>query len=294
MSAEPPGDNPPANDAEAWTDVDEEGFVRLLSIAEDLHARSVEVVEHSSVDILFEDAELYPAATLVHLERWAAIQFAGGLVLLTKAPVAIGAIVQLRGILEAYSHVWWIRNGSDDGAQSRRCRALCYERSSARELLDAVTFAAPGITEEHAVEEASRRVDNLDRLLQTQRCRCKGRGYSDVMPTIQEIVASDPTAAQWLVDIVRSTRMSSHQTQRDRVLSFDAAGAVRVGAPATPIQRALLLDWLVVAFARFGRELALILGDEPGEQAITAHLVEVKLGIKHLHDSLRERNLTDA
>lgn len=96
-----------------------------------------------------------------------------------------------RGILEAYSHVWWIRQGTSDGPDSQRCRALCYELTMARELKHAVANAPPEMTTSDALPEVERRLTNLEHLMQTVPCRCRGRDFSDVWPTIREIAKAE-------------------------------------------------------------------------------------------------------
>jgi hypothetical protein len=246
-------------------------------LAEDLHEISVGIVEGVEGDVWFEDAELYPGALLLHMERWAAQQYAGALVLLTMPAVATASLVLLRGLLEAYAHLSWIAEGSDDGPTSRRCRALCYERTAAKELLDAVSNAAAGVAADGADEEAQRRVDNLDRLLRGLKCRCRGRDFSSVLPTIRQIAAADP-AARWMPDMVRATRMTAHQAQRDRLHAFGPDGALVIGSAATPYERLVLLEWLVVGYARLSRELARILRPM-AEVTVAAKVAEVKAGI---------------
>ncbi|MEA2635229.1 MAG: hypothetical protein QOH92_1996 [Chloroflexota bacterium] len=271
--------------AGAWTDVDEQGFQRLVGDAQGLADVSEKIVAGQQGDLLFEDATLYPGATLIHLERWAAIQFAGGLLMLTRPQVANASITLLRGVLEAYSHVWWIRQGTPTGADSQRCRALCYEHSIARELSDAVTNAPKEVTTPEAAPEAKRRVANLEKLMQSLGCECKGRDYTDVMPTFREIAKSENVT--WLPEMVRATRMTSHQAQRDRIMRYADDGAIEVGGPATPFERSVLLEWLVTIFGRLGREVAMIL--EPKSEAdLLSHLTQLKAKISFLRQYLSQ------
>ncbi|HEY9286851.1 MAG TPA: hypothetical protein VIT43_02390, partial [Candidatus Dormibacteraeota bacterium] len=230
-----------------WNSEDEDAFHRLLGDSQGLANITEKIVSGQLGDLLFEDANLYPGATIMHLERWAATEFAGGLLLLTQAHVANASIPLLRGILETYSHVYWIREGSTTGADTRACRALCYELTIARELRDAVTNAPPEVTTADGLPEAKRRVTNLEKLLQRQGCKFKGRDYTDVLPTIREIAKSEPDL-EWLPEMVRATRMTSHQAQRDRIMRVAQDGIVEVGAPLTPWERSVLLEWLTAIF----------------------------------------------
>jgi hypothetical protein len=240
-------------------------------------------------DLSFEDASLYPGATILHLERWAGIEFAGGLLMSTRPHVANASIPLLRGILETYSPAYWIRQGSASGADSHAGRALCYELTIARELLDAVSHAPKEVTTVDAIPEAKRRVTNLEKLLTGLGSRCKGRDYTDVLPTIRDIAKSEPDL-EWLPEMVRATRMTSHQAQRDRIMRVAEDGAVEVGAPLTPWERSVLLEWLTAVFGRLGREIALILAPASQDELISL-LGQIKRRIRFLREDLTSRGL---
>jgi hypothetical protein len=209
--------------------------------------------------------------------------------MLTQPHVANASIPLLRGILESYSHAYWIRQGSNNGPDSQACRALCYELTMARELRDAVSHAPKEVTMPDAIPEATRRVTNLEKLLSSQGSKCKGRDYKDVLPTIREIAKSEPDI-DWLPEMVRATRMTSHQAQRDRIMRVAEDGVVEVGAPLSPWERSVLLEWLTAIFGRLGREIALMLAPALQDELLTL-LGQIKHRIRFLRDDLTSRGL---
>jgi hypothetical protein len=134
-----------------------------------------------------------------------------------------------------------------------------------------------------AIPEANRRVANLEKLMSSLRCKCKGRNYNDVMPTIREIAKSENLS--WLPDMVRATRMTSHQAQRDRIMRQADDGAIVVGGPAPPFERSVLLEWLAVIFGRLGREVAMILAPK-AEPDLLQRLTQLKVRISFLRQYL--------
>lgn len=273
-----------------WNSVDEDAFHRLLSDAQGLADITEKMVSDVPGDLWFEDASLYPGATILHLERWAATEFAGGLLLLTQPQVANASIPLLRGILESYSHAYWIRQGSGKEADSQAGRALCYELTIARELRDAVSNAPKEVTTADAIPEAKRRVANLEKLLNGLGFKCKGRDYTDVLPTIREIAKSEPDL-EWLPEMVRATRMTSHQAQRDRIMRVAEDGAIEVGVALSPWERSVLLEWLTAIFARLGREIAFILAPTSQDE-LSKLFVQIRDRIRFLRDDLTRRALS--
>jgi hypothetical protein len=90
--------------------------------------------------------------------------------------------------------------------------------------------------------------------------------------------------------MVRATRMTSHQAQRDRIMRLAEDGAVEVGAPVTPWERSVLLEWLTAIFGRLGREIALILVPASQDELATM-LGQIKHRIRFLREDLTSRDL---
>ncbi len=152
-----------------------------------------------------------------------------------------------------------------------------------------MTKAPTEVTTANAIAEANRRVTNLEKLMQALPCRCRGRDYSDVLPTIREIARSENIT--WLPDMVRATRMTSHQAQPDRLMRLSDDGTVEVGAPLTPFERSVLLEWLCTIFGRLGREIAMIL-EPASETGLLTLLTQIKQRIAFLRTDLTERGLS--
>jgi hypothetical protein len=248
-----------------------------ISSAEELAALGESLIMGTKVDLLYQDAADFPGATIGLVERWAAIQYVAALVLLERPPVAHAAIVLLRGVVEAYSHAYWISRGTDTGTDSRACRALCFEHGAAREMRDAVTNAAPGVVDDEGRAEAGDRVLRINKLRKVLVCRqCRGRDHGDVLPTIREI--SKTTGVAWLGDMVRTTRMAAHQLQPDRVLRRADDGVLEVGGPAEVRERAALLQWLALTYSNLLRVVAQIAMPER-EREIDAALLPVRIAL---------------
>jgi hypothetical protein len=203
-------------------------------------------------DLGFE-LESYPDMTLFRLERWATIQFGGALRLLERPDTAYVAEVVLRGLGENLAHVWWIQQGTAEGQDSRRCRALRLENGMALELVDAIARAKPEAVPAGSAEAARDRLDHMAKLSQQAGCKGKARRYGSVSPTLKEL--DEILQFGWLHDLWSVGSMVGHQGMLDRIMRDMGDGTTVVGEPSTINEAGILLERVTSVYGLIGREL---------------------------------------
>jgi hypothetical protein len=226
------------------------------------------------------EAESYPEMTLFRLERWATIQFMGALRLLENDQVAYVAEVVLRGLLENLAHVWWIQHGMQDGADSKRCRAVRMELGMAVELVQSIQHADPASVPDGSAAIAQEREAHFNQVHQSINCAGKARKYGAVSGTLIEIDGAIGTT--WLHELWSVGSMVSHQGMLDRIMRDMGKGITLVGEPATLIDRSTLLERVTSVYGLIAREL-LTTNSPPDVEALGHAMAAFKEMCKELY-----------
>lgn len=233
----------------------------LLDLAEGLPACLDECKSELGPAMLRWDD--FPRITFLRLETAARLAFEAGLWLLRNPPVAYGAEVHLRTLMEAMAHVTWIA-GLDrvpfTPAQAKQ-RAICFDFGAAREV-QRLSDSIPTRYHDDATSRkgADGRLREFGRIHQGTGCSCTGRLWSAASQTLKDMVQTAAAVAEEqgrdlasnpfevYPYLYRTSSALVHVGLFDRYLQQVEPGVTDF-VPASNQHRARTLTWLVHTYS---------------------------------------------
>jgi hypothetical protein len=197
-----------------------------------------------------------PESTVYRLHIVATSAFRSGLICVKAPETALTALGLLRGLLEAWAHLEFIRN-SDYGGDPA-CRALRFERGIHKEWGNAVDLASgPDLSE---IKDAhAEHLRALDQIWRDHGCKGRERTQGNVAETITEKLAKQPFM-EWLPQMWKVTSASLHMLGSDYLFESSDGESWLVWAP--DVQRALWFRFNVATYVYLTWTAASILGAE--------------------------------
>jgi hypothetical protein len=198
------------------------------------------------------DSEDYPHVTAARLHLAVRPLYHAAILALGRPEAAIGSLALMRPLVEAWSHLFFIRYGDGKASADRealRCRALQFEfgmattRTAMYQALRSDAFAPE-------LEAAQKQQSQLERLKGEAGCSGK-RDQGNVAPTLKNMaqkMAEKYGDISWLEGAWKSMSEVAHAMGWDRQLSVLPDGRAVVADPGHGL-RASWLRHLVVIYA---------------------------------------------
>jgi hypothetical protein len=198
------------------------------------------------ITTLFGDEDLpgdqFPEATAARLIIAVTPQYHAAVACLAEPGTALGAVVLMRPLIEAWAHLYFIV-GKDDLADAA-CRALRLEVGLAVEILGMVQDAGQAYANQ--VESAQRRVEELEATAGSLGCKGNRRSYSEVGSTVKAM--GKERNIPWLFGAWRSFSLTGHVGGWDWSIEDQGDGRSAI-VDSSPSLRAGWLKNIVVLYS---------------------------------------------
>ena len=184
----------------------------------------------------------FPEATAARLLIAITPQYHAAVACLAEPETALGAVVLMRPLIEAWAHLYFIV-GNDDLADAA-CRALRLEVGLAVETLGMVQDG--GDVHVNQLEIVQRRVAELEAIVSSRGCKGKRRSYGEVGSTVKAM--GKERNIPWLFGAWRSFSLTGHVGGWDWSVEDQGDGTSAIVDPS-PSLRAGWLKSLVILYS---------------------------------------------
>jgi len=227
-------------------------------------ARELPQILADGVIALFGDVDLpgdqFPEATAARLLIAVTPHYHAAVACLAEPETALGAVVLMRPLIEAWAHLYFIVG--DDTLAAATCRALRLEVGLAVETLGMVQDG------DHAdasqLEIAQRRVAELEAIVSSRGCKGKRRSYGEVGSTVKAMGTEHNIP--WLFGAWRSFSLTGHVGGWDWSVEDQGDGRSAI-VDSSPSLRAGWLKNLVILYANVVWAYMLLTGIPFGSEA---------------------------
>jgi hypothetical protein len=205
-----------------------------------------------------------PHASIYRLHVGATANYRGGLTCLRSAETSLAAAPLIRALLEAWAHIDFIGDDTQDG--DARCRALMYERGGRQEwsAIAKGPLAHVDLTDwQKHHDEQTRKVEELWKSFGCG--KPQARTYKQAQVTLRAL--SKRHSMPWIMPVWRSTSAHAHAFGSDIAFDNSKQGSSGLVWAAPPV-RTFWLQNLVAVYGNLTSAAALSMapGPEPRSQ----------------------------
>jgi hypothetical protein len=206
------------------------------------------------------DGATMPAATAYRLHLVSTISYRSAVVCLEEPETSLSAYTLLRGLLEAWSHLSFIKDGGPVG--DARCRALRFERGVRKEWEDSMRAAPTGFDRNAWSTQNEENKRDVEALWVEFGCKGANRTQANVRQTLKTL--AEQPGMEWIDAVWQTTSATTHMYGVEFALMSRGDGTSEV-VWALPSSRATWLMFLAAAYGYVTTTAAEIL--RPGAPA---------------------------